>query len=1613
MKKIMIKIFFLFFLLKQIFSEETYATIESDTINSGSQVISFLIKENDFNQLAITSNGYFIKFYSDSSRTLPEQKTGFDFDGISSDACQISKNLAVLVKANQQKIIIFDLSGTIKETLNLGDFDNNSITLSCSYGNDIFSVAYSKNKIATITWYNSNSLIVSRTISNIIDNHISCAMFVSKKYTVCFYTNDTYRQNSFYSLYDENNNIKKDGNVNSIGMEHKASNNEQITENYGTITKRLEDDKVMYCELKNLAWHHFQLFCNVGLLNVSNTNILYKDSNQADYAVLDSVSNDISHCFIGIRSDGIFPTTCRYNQSNIESSISVVSFVTYSDKKFKFLKGSDVNDGTNKINITSNKNSIINIIEFNNEGVGYLFSEGNNIKYSLYFPNCSSSLSDNLNKYPSTSTCQSKDSTIEGYYYDSLYHKFIQISTGATSCTRNLETLELVCVCDNSNDYYNVPNDYEGNDECWNKSFTYNYYYFDSNTFKHCKAGCLVCTSSTDCLKCDNPTTLSSTTNYFYPIPPTGTIEKCINKETEEIGYYFINENNGFGKCNSSCRTCSKTSSSPSQLCIDCKTDYSPKNISSSPNLECLLTLGTHENWFLNISVFMECDETCKFCSRDSMSNETNKCTACKNNYFPLADTNNGISSYLDCRNSSTKPTNTILVSDIYKYCNKACKTCTSIGSNEITNCTSEDCSHGFFPLKLDKTICIEKTKKENYYSNYYLNTNFGNYEKCNESCINCETSSLLCKECSSNYKPLYPFNVDGTKRCFNETTKSKMFYETTITIDSNSVNVYEICYHKCESCIKGGDETNNNCTKCTSEYVLNPEKEGQCELKCEENQYFYINSSLNYICVNECPINYQYLDLENSRCYHICPSTKPYSYEKKCITSCPSGTSFSDDNICVDGNKCLKSSYQISFSLTDIISEISLMISTYVEHYNSITTHVTTYKEINSEYIISIYKSEACLNELEPEIPIPDFSNCLKKIINSNSNLNENSQIIILLLYIKKTGQTEYKFYDNEGTELSKKICSGDKISMIVDIDPETEGIEEAKYFEKLGINVYNFSDPFFTDICFEFTAPNGRDVTLEDRKKNYYQNVSLCESDCELISVNLDTLEANCSCEIKEDFLNNVLDNAVTGEILEILNDANFGSIKCYKNVFDFNHFIKNIGSYVMLFSFFSQLPFLILYIKNGIIDVKINLLDYIKMNPPKKNNNPNITIDTNRNLMESESERGKKTVSMRRTIPKLKDDNVIIFSNRYSDNFENNISMDNNIDTNNYNDLDTNKDESKYIDSPDKFIINNTNKKLVDLVLNDNIEEESINVTNSNKNYESISFSDSLKKDNSNSINLNSSNNSSKNKIKLIPAYKTRNLRKIKKIKSKIQKEKKEKEEEEEEEIDDDELNSMELYDALLFDKRSFCEFYWQQIQEKQNIIRTFFNRSPFESFPIKIMIFIFEIALFFALNGIFYSLSYISERFYNVKGGFMFFFKNQIYRIIYATMCAEVINFLINFLTGSKDKIELLIKREKNNDTFRIEVVKVLKNMKRKYLIFIILNYIVIIFFWYFLSTFCNVYHNSQLDWFYGSLITFAVIEILPFIFCLFISAMRFLGLKCKMEGAYRLSQCLSD
>ena len=65
----------------------------------------------------------------------------------------------------------------------------------------------------------------------------------------------------------------------------------------------------------------------------------------------------------------------------------------------------------------------------------------------------------------------------------------------------------------------------------------------------------------------------------------------------------------------------------------------------------------------------------------------------------------------------------------------------------------------------------------------------------------------------------------------------------------------------------------------------------------------------------------------------------------------------------------------------------------------------------------------------------------------------------------------------------------------------------------------------------------------------------------------------------------------------------------------------------------------------------------------------------------------------------------------------------------------------------------------------------------------------------------------------------------------------------EESEEDEYSDSELNDLDLYDAIIFDKRSFCTFYWRQLKEKQNIINTFFVYDVLEPYTIKIICFFF--------------------------------------------------------------------------------------------------------------------------------------------------------------------------
>ena len=119
-----------------------------------------------------------------------------------------------------------------------------------------------------------------------------------------------------------------------------------------------------------------------------------------------------------------------------------------------------------------------------------------------------------------------------------------------------------------------------------------------------------------------------------------------------------------------------------------------------------------------------------------------------------------------------------------------------------------------------------------------------------------------------------------------------------------------------------------------------------------------------------------------------------------------------------------------------------------------------------------------------------------------------------------------------------------------------------------KQDINIFNLSDPFYTDICFPFDSPINKDITLKDRILTFYPNITLCESGCEYKAMNLTDMTALCKCKFNDIINNelikdNVFINSITNEIVEIITQSNLEVLKCYKYIFI--NFQKSIGGFI----------------------------------------------------------------------------------------------------------------------------------------------------------------------------------------------------------------------------------------------------------------------------------------------------------------------------------------------------------------------------------------------------------------------------------------------------------------
>ena len=139
----------------------------------------------------------------------------------------------------------------------------------------------------------------------------------------------------------------------------------------------------------------------------------------------------------------------------------------------------------------------------------------------------------------------------------------------------------------------------------------------------------------------------------------------------------------------------------------------------------------------------------------------------------------------------------------------------------------------------------------------------------------------------------------------------------------------------------------------------------------------------------------------------------------------------------------------------------------------------------------------------------------------------------------------------------------------------------------------------------------------------------------------------------------------------------------------------------------------------------------------------------------------------------------------------------------------------------------------------------------------------------------------------------------------------------------------------------------------------------------------------------------------HKIYKDRGEYNFIY--QLPQIIYSFLISFAITKLLSYFILSENNIAK-ITETKNEETID-KINNLFKKSICKLSIFFIFILLLNLLFWYYLSSFCGVYKNTQSALIKDTIISFIIsLFIYPYIFCLVLSIMRYCSL--RSETKYR-------
>ena len=851
------------------------------------------------------------------------------------------------------------------------------------------------------------------------------------------------------------------------------------------------------------------------------------------------------------------------------------------------------------------------------------------------------------------------------------------------------------------------------------------------------------------------------------------------------------------------------------------------------------------------------------------------------------------------------------------------------LSNNNPPNC-SDKCFDKNIKLDIINNGCLKSCDEKGY--DYEFNNIC--YNECPKGTHISTHNHNLCVELSC--KEFY----NNKEKCFENIPEGYYF-------DINDI-YYKPCYENCELCNGGGNEIDNNCSKCKPNlrFLNDSFYKKNCYEECPF--YYYYNESNFYKCTDnyKCPQNYGKLIIEKRKCIDKCKNDNDnyiYEYNNICYKECPKGTIYNitiemceknetfsevdtifssqiiENEISIADNKIFSYRQKIADgSMNDLIKSIIENSEDIIDPIGNITIQITT--------------SENMKNNKNANISTIDLGNC-EEILRNIYNINYSFPLIIYKVDYKSANSLipiiGYEIYHPlTYLKLNLSHCDNTTVSVSIPVS-----INEDKLY------IYDPNSDYYTDSCSSYTTDNGTDIIISDRKQEYIDNnLALCEDSCHYQGYNSSYKSSECSCFAKNEieYISNILDNPNKLSIEfgeEKSNSKSLNLFKCTNSLFSVNGLIKNISNYILAFFFFFYLFSILAFIKCGYPSLLSNINRIFEYKLKFQGNKLNH-LKTKGKLNKQNLKKNKKNNFPPKKQIKLSQLN-------------NNIKQIKNI-----------NESSRYNIGNNKLSLNKNNL----------FQKQNKSKTNN------------IKKTQSNSLKKNQ-----------LPLTKKGLL-----INKEI--------------YNDYEKNTFDYMKAILYDKRTCCQYYISLLKIKNPILFAFGIIKDYNSRIIKICIFILSFTMYYAINFVFFDEKMI-HKIYEDKGKY-----DILFFIPYISISFAITNIIIII-------IKLIFLSERNIANIRnqttlfqtnLAVTSAKKMIKIKYAFFFILGLAFIGIFWLLISSFGAVYKNTQIFIFENALLSFAISLIYPFFINILPCMFRSCSLNSKDKScgcAYKFSKFL--